>query len=273
MFGKTEHWQTITPADEKTPLAASAPGPDYMKFIPLLQEMFAEFLGTGLLVFFGCGAVSSTQVGDTPFNGNGILPISFAFGTTVFVMAMCVGDVSGGHFNSAVSTTLALTNALPMWKLLPYIFAQMMGAIIFGGLLRGMTGYSYKSGIALTNINPGQGLMFEIMGTLIICLAVLLIAVRPSDGPKYTHPGFPIGMAVCFAITVAGPFSGGGLNQARTLGAVIYQTDFWTTEAGKHFYIYMLGPLIASLLAPLIALGLYGKKAGLSLPDMSKPPF
>ena len=263
MFGKTA-------PDEKTPLAAPAPAPTYTKFIPLLREMFAEFLGTGLLVFFGCGAVSSTAGG---LNG-GILQIAFAFGTTVFVMAMCVADISGGHFNSAVSTTLALVNALPMWKLLPYIFAQMMGAIFFGGLLRGMTSAAvYNSGIALNNITAGQGLMFEVMGTLIICLAVLLIAVRPSDGPKYTHPGFPIGLAVCFAITVAGPFTGAGLNQARTLGAVIYQDGFWTTEAGKHFYIYMIGPLLASIIAPLIALCLYGKQAGLFEPDMSKPSF
>ena len=59
----------------------------------------------------------------------------------------------------------------------------------------------------------------------------------------------------------------------RSLSALIAMTipGFWTTEAGKHFYIYMIGPLLASIIAPLTALCLYGKQAGLSQPDLSKP--
>ena len=107
----------------------------------------------------------------------------------------------------------------------------------------------------------GLGLLF-----LAIVLTVLLIAVRP--GPHLVHPGFPIGLAVCFAIIVTGPFTGGGINPARAIGAVSLQDDFWDGRAGNHFWVYIVGPFLASLIGPALAWLLYGEKGGLALPKL-----
>ena len=106
------------------------------------------------------------------------------------------------------------------------------------------------------------------LGTLVIIFGVLFIAVRPY--PKLMHPGFPIGMTVCFSIIVTGPMTGGGINPARALGAVCFQPSFWDSRAGKYFYIYVLGPMLASLLGPLLAWLVYGStKSGMQLPRMA----
>ena len=93
---------------------------------------------------------------------------------------------------------------------------------------------------------------------------MLLIAVRP--GQHLIHPGFPIGLAVCFAIIVTGPFTGGGINPARAIGAVSLDDGFWDSRAGQNFWVYVVGPVLASLIAPALAWLLYGEKAGLALP-------
>ena len=103
------------------------------------------------------------------------------------------------------------------------------------------------------------------MGTLVIVFGVLFIAVRPYS--KLMHPGFPIGMAVCFSILVTGPLTGGGINPARALGAACFQDSFWESRAGKHFYVYIFGPMLAGMLGPVFAWLVYGfDRSGMKLP-------
>ena len=104
------------------------------------------------------------------------------------------------------------------------------------------------------------------MGTLVIIFGVLFIAVRPYQ--KLMHPGFPIGMVVCFSIIVTGPLTGGGINPARALGAACFQDSFWDSRAGRYFYVYTLGPFMASILGPIFAWLTYGfDKSGMKLPS------
>jgi aquaporin Z len=91
------------------------------------KRLFAEFLGTFWLVFGGCG--SAVLAAAFPDVGIGLLGVSFAFGLTVLTMAYAVGGISGGHFNPAVSVGLFVGGRFPAKDLVPYIAAQIVGAV------------------------------------------------------------------------------------------------------------------------------------------------
>src|SRR5687768_18577896 len=95
-------------------------------------KMIAEFLGTFWLVFGGCG--SAVLAAAFPELGIGFLGVALAFGLTVVTMAYAIGHISGCHLNPAVSVGLCLGGRFPARQLLPYVVAQVLGAIAAGGV-------------------------------------------------------------------------------------------------------------------------------------------
>ena len=116
----------------------------------LRQKLSAEFLGTMWLVFGGCG--SAVLAAAFPHVGIGLLGVAFAFGLSVLTMAYAVGHVSGGHFNPAVTIGLFGARRFPSKDILPYIGAQLAGAIAGAGILyliaSGKSGFSVNEGFA-----------------------------------------------------------------------------------------------------------------------------
>src|SRR6476619_7573353 len=94
----------------------------------LSKKLTAEFFGTFWLVFGGCG--SAVLAAAFPQVGIGLLGVSFAFGLSVLTMAYAVGHISGGHFNPAVTIGLFTARRIPGSDVLPYIVAQVIGAIV-----------------------------------------------------------------------------------------------------------------------------------------------
>lgn len=97
------------------------------------RKLLSEFLGTFWLVFGGCG--SAVFAAAFPELGIGFLGVAFAFGLTVLTMAYAVGGISGGHFNPAVSVGLSVAGKFPAANLLPYIVAQVLGAVVAAAAL------------------------------------------------------------------------------------------------------------------------------------------
>ena len=104
-----------------------------MNEFSLSQKLSAEFLGTLWLVLGGCG--SAVLAAAFPNLGIGFLGVSLAFGLTVVTMAYAVGHVSGGHFNPAVTVGLCTARRFPGKEVIPYIVAQLAGAIVAAGIL------------------------------------------------------------------------------------------------------------------------------------------
>src|SRR5438477_8353770 len=102
-------------------------------YMSLQKRSIAEFLGTFWLVFGGCG--SAVLAAAFPNVGIGLLGVSLAFGLTVLTMAYAIGHISGCHLNPAVSIGLAAARRFPARDLLPYIVAQVIGAIVGAGVL------------------------------------------------------------------------------------------------------------------------------------------
>src|SRR4029453_16322452 len=94
----------------------------------LSKKLTAEFFGTFWLVFGGCG--SAVLAAAFPQVGIGLLGVSFAFCLSVLTMAYAVGHISGGHFNPAVTIGLFAARRIPGSDVLPYIVAQVIGAIV-----------------------------------------------------------------------------------------------------------------------------------------------
>src|SRR5215510_16143456 len=101
--------------------------------MPLANQFLAELIGTFWLVFGGCG--SAVLAAAVPTLGIGYHGVALAFGLTVLTMAYAVGHISGGHFNPAVSIGLCVGKRFPASDLLPYIIAQVLGAIVAAAVL------------------------------------------------------------------------------------------------------------------------------------------
>jgi len=156
----------------------------------------------------------------------------------------------------------------PGLNIVVYIAAQIAGACAGAGMLRAALGAEeYHSGIALNdNIAWGSGLFLEFMGTLLLVFVVFNVAVWSANPGVNDLTGsavsaiapIPIGFCVLLVHNTLGPYTGCGINPARVLGAVIWEENFWKTNAGAYFWIYFAGPIGAAFVGPLIYFALYG---------------
>src|ERR1700722_5817450 len=116
----------------------------------MTRKLAAEFIGTAWLVLGGCGA--AVLAAAFPALGIGFVGVSLAFGLTVLTMAFAIGHVSGCHLNPAVSVGLVVGKRFPASELIPYIVAQVAGAIVASGVLyiiaSGKAGFSLDGGFA-----------------------------------------------------------------------------------------------------------------------------
>ena len=118
--------------------------------MPLKNRLAAEFIGTFWLVLGGCG--SAVLAAAFPNTGIGFLGVAFAFGLTVLTMAFAIGHISGCHLNPAVSVGLAVGGRFKSSELLPYVIAQVVGAIVAAAVLyfiaSGKAGFELSGGLA-----------------------------------------------------------------------------------------------------------------------------
>ncbi|WP_336716387.1 MIP/aquaporin family protein [Arthrobacter sp. USHLN218] len=223
---------------------------------PLMRRLAAEVIGTAVLVVFGVGSVLAALTvgqGELTYPGVGFIALAFAIAVAVAIYGFLA--VSGAHINPAVTIALAVTRRFPWAELLPYIIAQLVGAAI-GSLLLvasfGMRAVDFGGGATVlgNGVSYGQGIMAEALGTFLLMLAVMAVAVD-RRAPK-GWAGLIIGLAVAGAILVIGPLTGGSLNPARTFGPYLVQSLFGGQVEWSQFPIYIIGPFIGSIVAALV---------------------
>jgi aquaporin Z len=178
---------------------------DRLKEVGVLlgKKVAAEFLGTFWLVFGGCG--SAVLAAAFPNVGIGLLGVSFAFGLTVLTMAYAIGHISGCHLNPAVSVGLLVGRRFPVSELVPYVVAQVLGAIAGAGVLfviaSGKAGFSTAGGFASNGFgehSPGGYSMGAcLIAEVVLTFFFLMIILGATD--KRAPAGFaplPIGLAL-----------------------------------------------------------------------------
>jgi MIP family channel proteins len=206
------------------------------------QEILAEFIGTFTLVFAGTGAVVVNQVSQGALTHLGI---SFVFGAVVSALIYSLGHVSGAHFNPAVTLALWQGGFVRRNRVLPYILAQVTGAISASFVLFLAFGNVAKLGATLPlNNNWIQSLILEIILTFILMLVIFGSALD-RRAPK-GFAGLAIGLTVALEAACMGPITGASMNPARSLGPALV-TGLW-----QHQWLYWIAPIVGAQFATIV---------------------
>jgi glycerol uptake facilitator protein len=233
----------------------------------LAKRCIAELVGTLLLVYIGAGAAAITLMiasGSTPSNSFNIgigalgglgdwLAIGMAFAIVIAAVIYALGRVSGAHINPAVTIALWATKRFPTSDILPYISAQMVGGAL-GSILFAMSagmGAVTIGGLGATapfpGIGYGQAILAEAIGTFILMLAIMGVAVDKRAPPGFA--GLVIGLTVGGVITTTGNIAGASLNTARTFGPYFADWILGGPVLWIYFPIYIIGPVVGALAA------------------------
>jgi len=205
---------------------------------PRYRKWIAEFIGTFALVFVGCGAAVVDDVSGGTITHVGV---SFAFGLIIMVMIYALGDLSGAHFNPAVTLGFWVAKALPTREVAPYVAAQCGGALAASACLRGLFASHPTLGATVPSGSAGQSFALEVMLTFVLMFVILAVAVATRD--KAQIAGLAIGATVCLAAILGGPISGASMNPARTLGPALASGTFTA------LWIYLTAPVVGAWLA------------------------
>ncbi len=216
----------------------------------LPKKCVAEAIGTFMLCFVGAGAIVSNEL----FHGIGLLAIAIAHGLALSIGVSSTMNVSGGHLNPAVTTTMLATGRIDPLDAIAYILSQCAGATIAGLAL--MIIFSRIPGgeeaIKTTGLGtPAPGKDVSAMTAFIteICLTFLLVFAIFGTAVDKRHPslgGFGIGLTIAADILVGGPISGAAMNPARTFGPGLVG-GVWSAH-----WAYWAGPILGGLIAGLL---------------------
>ena len=231
----------------------------------LMQRACAEFIGTFWLVLGGCG--SAVLAAAFPGLGIGLLGVSLAFGLSVLTMAYAIGHVSGCHLNPAVSIGLVAGRGFPSSELLPYIVAQVLGALAGAGVLyriaSGRPDFSTAGGFAANGYDehsPGSysmtaGLVSEAVMTFMFLLIIL--GATDARAPKGFAP-IAIGLALTLIHLVSIPVTNTSVNPARSTGPAVF-VGGW---ALSQLWLFWVAPILGAVAAG----GVYRAVAGADRP-------
>jgi aquaporin Z len=220
--------------------------------MPITKKLTAEFIGTFWLVLGGCGsAVLATKYPDF---GIGLLGVSLAFGLTVLTMAYAIGHISGCHLNPAVTVGAWAAGRHPTGEVVPYIIAQVLGAILAAFLLTviasGKAGFSLADGLAsngygehsLGKYSLQAGFITEVVMTFMF----LLIILGATD--KRAPAGFApvaIGLGLTLIHLISIPVTNTSVNPARSTGPALMVGDW----AISQLWLFWAAPMIGAVLA------------------------
>lgn len=219
----------------------------------MTKKLGAEFLGTGWLVFGGCG--SAVLAAAFPELGIGFLGVALAFGLTVLTMVYAVGHISGGHFNPAVSLGLWSGGRFATREILPYIVAQVLGAVAGAALLyviaTGQPGFDVvQSGFAANGYaehSPGgYSLAAAFVAEVVLTFAFLIVILGATD--RRAPAGFaPLAIGLCLTLIhlVSIPVTNTSVNPARSTGPALF-VGGWALD---QLWLFWVAPFLGALAA------------------------
>jgi aquaporin Z len=220
-----------------------------------MKQYGAEFFGTFWLVLGGCG--SAVLAAAFPHVGIGLLGVSLAFGLTVLTMAYAIGHVSGCHLNPAVSIGLWAGGRFPAAKLVPYVIAQVLGAIAAGGVLlviaRGAPGFDVSKGLASNGYgdhSPGGYTMVAGLVTEVVMTAFFLLIILGATDKRAPQGFAPIaiGLGLTLIHLISIPVTNTSVNPARSTGVAVFVGDW----AVGQLWLFWVAPIAGALLGAAI---------------------
>jgi aquaporin Z len=230
--------------------------------VPLGKKIAAEFFGTFWLVFAGCG--SAVLAAAFPGLGIGFVGVALAFGLTVLTMAYAIGHISGCHLNPAVSAGLVAGGRFPASEFVPYVIAQVAGAIAAGGVLlviaSGKAGFDLSGGFASNGFaehSPGgYSLLACLVAEIVLTMFFLLVIMGSTD--KRAPGGFaPIAIGLCLTLIhlVDIPVTNASVNPARSTGVAVFAGGW----ALGQLWLFWVAPIIGGALGGFVYNMLFGE--------------
>jgi aquaporin Z len=219
------------------------------------QKFTAEVIGTFWLTFAGCG--SAVIAAAFPNVGIGLVGVALTFGLSVVTMAYAIGHISGCHLNPAVTVGLAVGGRFPASQVVPYIVAQVIGAIIGAAVLyviaRGAAGFDLANGFASNGYgdhSPGKydllsGAVCEVVMTMMFLFVIM--GATHGRAPAGFAP-LAIGLALTMIHLVSIPVTNTSVNPARSTGPAL----FAGMTAIHQLWLFWIAPLVGGALGGLV---------------------
>jgi aquaporin Z len=219
------------------------------------RKLTAEAIGTFWLTFAGCG--SAVIAAGIPDIGIGLLGVSLAFGLTVLTMAYAIGHISGCHLNPAVTLALAAAGRFPAKDVLPYVLAQVVGAVaasaILYGIASGTAGFDLADGFASNGFgdhSPGRySLMACFLAEAVLTMMFLFIIMGAthSKAPAGFAP-IAIGLGLTLIHLVGIPITNTSVNPARSTGPAIF-VGGW---ALAQLWLFWIAPVVGAVVGGVL---------------------
>jgi aquaporin Z len=220
-----------------------------------MRKCTGEAIGTAWLTFAGCG--SAVIAAAVPQVGIGLLGVSLAFGLSVVTMAYAIGHISGCHLNPAVTIGLTAGGRFPASEVVPYIIAQVVGAIVGAGLLyliaSGTAGFDLAKGFASNGYgdhSPGHyslfaGFLVEVVMTMMFLF--IIMGATHGNVPAGFAP-LAIGLALTLTNLAAIPVTNASINPARSTGPAVF-VGGW---ALAQLWLFWIAPIIGGALGGVL---------------------
>jgi aquaporin Z len=219
--------------------------------MPLTNRLAAEFVGTFWLVLGGCG--SAVLAAAFPNVGIGLLGVALAFGLTVLTMAFAIGHISGCHLNPAVTIGLVVGGRFKSSEAIPYIIAQVVGAVVGAAVLyliaSGKAGFDLAGGLASNGYaehSPGgYSLLSGFVSEVVMTFMFLMIILGATD--ERAPAGFApiaIGLGLTLIHLISIPVTNTSVNPARSTGPALI-VGSWALD---QLWLFWVAPLIGAAL-------------------------
>lgn len=212
------------------------------------KKYCAEFIGTMVLVLFGCGVAANVGTDS----GSGYLMTALAFGLSIVAMAYSIGSISGCHVNPAVSYAMLLTGKMTIRDFWGYVIAQILGAIAGAALIGVFAGWD--CGFGANGLYNGSVLSSFIIEMVLTFVFVLSVLGATSKIENSRVAGLVIGLSLTLVHLLGIGFTGTSVNPARSLGPALFAGG----DALRCVWVFLLAPLVGAAIAAFIWMFLNG---------------
>ena len=230
-----------------------------------MKKYIAEFIGTAVLVVFGCGSAvaANTLLGNAGIQiplAYSTLLIAFAFGLVIVAMAYSIGNISGCHINPAVSFGMFVSGRMDVKEFIAYIISQFLGGIAGAALLAGMLGSTASLGTngfaeaSALNASMMSAFLVEVVLTFVFVIAILGVTSKVENGAV---AGLVIGLTLVLVHILGIPFTGTSVNPARSFGPALLSGGL----ALQQVWVFIVAPLIGAGIAAIVYKFLDSKEA------------
>ncbi|MDP8255120.1 MAG: aquaporin Z [Candidatus Alcyoniella australis] len=230
--------------------------------MPIGKRSLAEFIGTFWLVFGGCG--SAVLAAAFPTLGIGFAGVALAFGLTLLTMAYAIGHISGCHINPAVTLGLFVGKRFPARDILPYVIAQVLGAVAAAAVLyviaSGKAGFSLEGGFASNGYGAhspgGYNLASALVAEVVLTFMFLIIILGATDerAPKGFAP-IAIGLSLTLIHLIGIPVTNLSVNPARSTGPALFVGGWALGQLWLFWIAPLVGAALAGIVYPIMAKG------------------